>query len=317
MQAGEPEGRQAAREGRQAGEGRILSPAPPRGAAFYPALFVLLWSTGFVAAKLGLPDAPPFSFLLVRFVCVAALMTAAAIATGARWPTRAEALHSGIAALMVHGLYLGGVFRAIAVGMPAGTTAMLVGLEPIVTVLIARTWLGETVVARQWVGLALGLAGVALVVRHKVGFTGDVAGFAPAMIALAGISVGTLYQKRHCARVDLRAGAAIQFGVCAVAYLPLAVLLEPGSIRWTPSFAFALGWSVIVLSVGAISLLYVLLRHGAAANVARLFYLVPPVTALMAWMLFGETLDALAVGGMALIAAGVALARAPAPSQRD
>ena len=317
MQAGEPEGRQAAREVRQAGEGRILSPAPPRGAAFYPALFVLLWSTGFVAAKLGLPDAPPFSFLFVRFACVAALMTAVALATGARWPSRREVLHSGAAALMVHGVYLGGVFHAIAGGMPAGTTAMLVGLQPIVTVLIARSWLGEKVVARQWLGLALGLAGVALVVRHKLGFAGDATGLAPALIALAGISVGTLYQKRHCGRVDLRAGAAIQFGVCAAAYLPLAFLLEPASIRWTPSFGFALAWSVLVLSVGAISLLYVLLRHGAAANVAGLFYLVPPVTALMAWVLFGETLDALAIASMALIAAGVALARAPAPAQPE
>ncbi len=250
-------------------------------------------------------------------MCVAALVTAVAIATGARWPSRREAFHSGVAALMVHGLYLGGVFHAISGGMPAGTIAMLVGLQPIVTVLIAHGWLGERVVARQWFGLALGLAGVALVVRHKLGFSGDLTGLVPAVIALAGISVGTLYQKRHCGRVDLRAGAAIQFTVCALAYLPLAFLLEPASIRWTPAFGFALAWSVLVLSVGAISLLYVLLRHGAAANVAALFYLVPPVTALMAWLLFGETLDALALGGMVLIAAGVALARAQAPAQPE
>lgn len=278
---------------------------------------MLLWSTGFVAAKLGLPDAPPFTFLFARFASVAALMAAVALATGARWPSRREALHSGVAALLVHGLYLGGVFHAIAGGMPAGTIAMLVGLQPIVTVWIAHAWLGEAVAPRQWAGLALGLAGVALVVRHKLGLSGDVSGLVAAAIALAGISVGTLYQKRHCGRVDLRAGAAIQFAVCAVAYAPLAFAVEPASIRWTPAFAFALGWSVLVMSVGAISLLYVLLRRGAAANVAALFYLVPPVTALMTWALFGETLDAWAIGGMALIAAGVALARASAPAQPE
>ena len=248
----------------------------------------------------------------MRFLCVALLMTAVALATGAAWPSRREAAHSGIAALMVHGMYLGGVFVAIAGGMPAGTIAMLVGLQPIVTVLIAHYGLGESVVARQWAGLALGLAGVALVVRHKLGLTNDLGGLVPAVVALAGISVGTLYQKRFASHVDLRTGAAIQFSVCAAAYLPLA-WLEPGVIRWTPPFAFALAWSVLVMSVGAISLLYVLLRRDAAANVAGLFYLVPPVTALMTWALFGETLDAWALGGMVLIAAGVALARAAAP----
>jgi len=205
-------------------------------------------------------------------------------------------------------LYLGGVFVAIADGVPAGTSAMIVGLQPVVTVAIARFWLGERVVPRQWLGLALGFAGVALVVRHKLGYSGDLSGLWPLLVALAGISVGTLYQKRHAGHVDLRTGAAVQYAVCALAFAPLA-LLEPAAIRWTGSFVFALSWSVLVLSVGAISLLWVLLRHGAAANVAALFYLVPPVTALMAWLLFGETLDAYALSGMALIAVGVALAR--------
>lgn len=247
---------------------------------------------------------------------MAALVTAVAIATGARWPSRREAFHSGVAALMVHGLYLGGVFHAISGGMPAGTIAMLVGLQPIVTVLIAHGWLGERVVARQWFGLALGLAGVALVVRHKLGFSGDLTGMVPAVIALAGISVGTLYQKRHCAHVDLRSGAVIQFAACALVYLPLAWAFESAPVRWTPEFVFALGWSVLVLSVGAISVLYWLLRHGAAANVARLFFLVPAVTAVMAWLAFGETLDLVALGGMVLIATGVALARAERSVER-
>ena len=283
----------------------------------FPILFVLLWSTGFIAAKYGLPYAPPLTFLLYRFALVATLMAVVAVAMRAPWPrTLGEAGHVAVAAWLVHGVYLGGVFVAMSGGMPAGTAAMLVGLQPILTVVIARGWLGERVVPRQWLGLALGLVGVWLVVRHKVAPTGDVTGIVAIAAALAGISVGTLYQKRYCSHVDLRSGAAIQFAACALVYLPIAVAFEGSPVRWTPEFAFALGWSVVVLSGGAISLLYWLLRHGAAANVARLFFLVPAVTAVMASLLFGESLDALAVAGMILIGAGVVLAR-PAVTRSD
>ena len=277
----------------------------------------MLWSTGFIAAKLGLPDAPPFRFLATRFVAVTLLMATVALATGARWPSARDALHAAVVALLVHALYLGGVFVALEQHLPAGLVALVVSLQPVLTTTLANRWLGERVVPRQWAGLALGLAGVALVVRHKLGLAGDLTGLVPLVVALGGISVGTLYQKRFASHVDLRAGAAIQYAVCALAFVPLAMLLEPEPIRWTGQFAFALAWSVLVLSVGAISLLWLLLRHGAAANVAALFYLVPPVTALMAWLLFGETLDAYALGGMALIAFGVALARASAPAQPE
>jgi drug/metabolite transporter (DMT)-like permease len=281
-----------------------------RGKALFPALFVLLWSTGFLAAKYGLPYAPPLTFLWYRFLLVAALMTVVAVVSRAPWPhTLREYGHIVVAAMLVHGLYLGGVFLSIAGGMAAGTSAMLVGLQPILTVLLARIWLDERVTWRQWAGLVLGLAGVYCVIQHKVDFTGGHSGLLPCAFALVGISVGTLYQKRHCARVDLRSGAVIQYAACALVYAPLALLLETVPVQWTSSFVFALGWSVVVLSVGAISLLYWLLRHGASAGVARLFYLVPPVTALEAWLLFGEVLDALAIAGMALIAVGVALAR--------
>jgi len=283
--------------------------------ALAPPLFVLLWSTGFIAAKYGLPYAPPLTFLLYRFVLVAALMAIVCVVTGARWPSqRIEYVNVAIAAWLVHGLYLGGVFVALSKGLPAGTAAMLVGLQPIVTVFLARVWLGEPVIPRQWAGLLLGLVGVWLVVRHKVSLAADPIALAAIAVALAGISVGTLWQKRHASHVDLRAGAAIQFAACAIVYLPLVLLLErPGDVRWTPQFAFAIGWSVVVLSVGAISLLYWLLRHGAAAGVARLFFLVPPVTALMAFAMFGERLDAVAIAGMAVIVVAVAMAR-PASS---
>ena len=275
-----------------------------------PALFVLLWSTGFIAAKYGLPYAPPLKFLLVRFSLVTALMTVVTLVTRAPWPSGGrQVAHIAAAAWLVHGVYLGGVFVSIAAGMPAGTSAMLVGLQPILTVFLARAWLGERITALQWSGLLLGLAGVYLVVRHKVALGGDATAIVAVVVALVGISVGTLYQKKYCGRVDLRSGAVIQFAACTLLYAPIVALVEPAPIAYTPQFVFALGWSVVVLSVGAISLLYWLLRHGAAADVARLFYLVPPVTAVMAFALFGERLDALAIAGMVLIAVAVALAR--------
>ena len=281
-----------------------------RAAPLLPGLFVVLWSTGFIAAKYGLPYAPPLEFLLVRFALVASLMTLVAFATRATWPRdRLQIAHIAVAAWLVHGVYLGGVFIALAAGMPAGTSAMLVGLQPILTVLLARAWLGERISRLQWAGLVLGLIGVYFVVRHKIVLGGDATALVAVMAALVGISVGTLYQKKYCAHVDLRSGAVVQFTACALLYAAIVALTGWHPIDWTPQFVFALGWSVIVLSVGAISLLYWLLRHGAAADVARLFYLVPPVTALMAFALFAERLDALALAGMALIAVGVALAR--------
>jgi drug/metabolite transporter (DMT)-like permease len=286
--------------------------APPRLRAnpLLPGLFVVLWSTGFIAAKYGLPYAPPLEFLLLRFSLVTLLMTLVTLATRAPWPQGARQIANiAVAAWLVHGVYLGGVFVSIAAGMPAGTSAMLVGLQPILTVFLARAWLGERISALQWCGLVLGLAGVYLVVRHKIALSGEWTALVAVLVALIGISVGTLYQKKYCAHVDLRSGAVIQFAACALLYAPLVAVLEPQPIAFTPQFLFALGWSVIVLSVGAISLLYWLLRHGAAADVARLFYLVPPVTALMAFALFGERLDAVAIAGMVLIAVGVALAR--------
>jgi drug/metabolite transporter (DMT)-like permease len=281
-------------------------------------LFVLLWSTGFIAAKFGLPYAPPLAFLAIRFALVAALMLVVCVVVRARWPSRRrDYVDIAIAAWLVHGGYLGGVFVAMSRGMPAGTAAMLVGLQPIVTVFLARAWLGERVVARQWIGLALGLAGVWLVVRHKVSLDVDAGALAAIVVALGAISVGTLWQKRHASHVDMRVGAVIQFAACTLVYVPLVMAFESfASVRWTPEFAFALGWSVLVLSVGAISLLYWLLRHGEASGVARLFYLVPPVTALMAWLMFDERLETSALAGLAVIVVAIALSRPPAPVTR-
>jgi drug/metabolite transporter (DMT)-like permease len=283
-------------------------------APFIPLLFVVLWSTGFIGAKLGLPDAEPLTLLSLRYAAVLVLMGAVATLTRAPWPATPKAwLHIGVSGLLVHAVYLGGVFTAIRLGLPAGVTALVVGLQPVLTALGAGLFLRERVRPAQWGGLALGLAGVVLVVAHKVaasaGGVAVTALLAPAVIALVGITAGTLYQKRFCPAFDLRTGSVIQFMPCLVATALVAWRTETMVVHWTPAFLFALGWLVLVLSVGAVSLLNVLIRSGSAVNVASLFYLTPPTTALIAWAMFGETLTGLALVGMGLAVLGVWLAR--------
>lgn len=272
----------------------------------YPLLFVFLWSTGFIGAKYGLPDAGPLSFLLTRYGALILLMGALALATRAPWPAGPRQwLHIAVTGLLVHATYLGGVFIAIKHGLPAGVTALVVGLQPLLTATLAGALLGETVSRRQWGGLALGLAGVGLVVSGKFGDAALGAMLLPAIMALFGITLGTLYQKRHCAGFDLRTGSVIQFAASAAATAPLCALTEGYAVDWTGGFVFALGWLVLVLSIGAVSLLNLLIRGGSAVNVASLFYLTPPTTALIAWAVFGETLTSTAIAGMALAVSGV------------
>ena len=283
----------------------------PALASLVPLLFVVLWSTGFIGAKLGLPDCEPLTLLSLRYAAVLLLMGAVAFATRAPWPvSRAQWLHIGVSGLLIHAVYLGGVFTAIRLGLPAGVTALVVGLQPVLTALGAGLFLRERVRAAQWAGLALGLAGVVLVVSNKVaGGPAAAALLVPAVIALVGITAGTLYQKRFCASFDLRTGSVIQFLPCLVVTGLAAWRTETMVVHWTPAFMFALAWLVLVLSLGAVSLLNVLIRSGSAVNVASLFYLTPPTTALIAWAMFGETLTGLALAGMGLAVLGVWLAR--------
>jgi drug/metabolite transporter (DMT)-like permease len=275
-----------------------------------PALFVVLWSTGFIGAKLGLPHAGPLTFLALRYGLAAGLLVLVALVVRAPWPRRpAEIGHYAVAGLLVHGVYLGGVYVGISFGVEAGVSALIVGLQPLLTAALAGVVLGERVTARQWAGLGLGLLGVALVLGRKLGEgPGDALGSLACVAALLGTTAGTLYQKRHCAGMDLRTGNVVQFAAAGLVTALLALLFEDGHIVWTADFVFALLWLVFVLSLGAVSLLYVLIRRGAAAQVASLFFLVPPCTALMAWPLFGETLGPVALIGMVLTAAGVAMA---------
>jgi len=283
----------------------------PRAAwlRFAPAVFVLLWSTGFIGAKLGVPHVQPFTFLSLRFALVLALMLPLAFLLRAKWPsTWREAGHIAAAGLMIQGGYLAGCFAAVYHGMAAGVVALVVGLQPIVTAFAAAPILHERVSPLQWVGLVFGFGGVVLVMWEKLTLNelnAIAIGFS--VLALGSITAGTIYQKRFCAKFDLRSGSVIQFSAALLLLLPLALAFETMEVRWTTEFVVALAWLVLVLSIGAISLLFHLIEHGEATRVSSLFYLVPLTTAALAWLFFGETLGVLALAGMAMGIVGVAL----------
>ncbi|WP_395401748.1 DMT family transporter [Pseudoduganella sp. UC29_106] len=269
-----------------------------------PLFFVFLWSTGFIVAKFGLPYAPPLTFLLLRFAGVLALLVPAVLLLRAPWPDKP--LHVAVAGVLLQAGYLSGVWCAIKIGMPAGLSALIVGMQPILTA-FAAPLIGEKVRPRQWLGLAFGLAGVTLVVYAKITLVGlSWQAIALCVFALLTITVGTLYQKHHCPSFDLRTGTVIQFGASVLVVLPFAFLLEDvHSVQWTANFVGALAWSVLALSIGAIFLLFTLIRRGNATQVTSLLYLTPPTTAIMAWLAFGEALNWMGVAGMVLAVVGV------------
>ncbi len=279
--------------------------------------FVALWGTGFVGAKYGLPYADPIDFLAVRFVIAALLMLAVALAFRAPWPERPRDIgHIAVAGLLLHGVYLGGVFIGIDLGVPAGIMALIVGAQPVLTAIVVGPLLGERVRPLQWLGFALGFTGLAMVVSERLTLPdGDSIGvLAFGFLAMFAITAGTLYQKRFCPRLDLRSGTAIQYIATAIALSGLALMLDSEPIQWTGEFLFALVWLTVILSMGAVTLLYLLLRRGAASKVASLFFLVPPAAAGYAWLIFGETLGPVAFAGMLVIMVGIALVNRPAPT---
>lgn len=291
-----------------------MSPAGSNNALIraMPAVFVLIWSTGFIVAKYGLPYAPPLTFLAIRYVLsLACFLIWIAIARVA-WPrSRVQWLHLGVTGILIHAGYLGGVWSAIKGGMGSGLSALIVGLQPVLTaVWVSR--MGDTaqgdsrVSARQWVGLVLGLAGLLLVVSRKFGAGNEATPhtLAFAVFALFSITIGTLYQKRFVQAADVRSANAIQLGAALLVTLPFA-LMESEPVVVTGEFIGALAWSVLALTLGGSSLLYMLIQRGAATAVTSLLYLVPPTTALMAWLLFGELITVVTVLGTALTAVGV------------
>jgi drug/metabolite transporter (DMT)-like permease len=274
-----------------------------------PGLFVLLWASGFLTAKLGLPYARPFTLLLLRFAVASLFMLTVSLATGATWPrTRMQVFHVAVVGVLLQAVYLGGCYGAMNVGIPAGITALIVGLQPLLTAAVVGPLLRERVSWRQWLGLAIGFAGVTLVLWDKLHVdSAHLGGIFYALAGLLGITSATIYQKRFCGTVDVRSSAAIQYSAAALVLLPVAIFLGLGEVQWTGMFFFTMAWLILVLSTGAFMLLLWLIRMGAASKVASLFYLTPPVVALGGYVIFGETLALPALAGMALTAVGVAL----------
>src|SRR5450759_2552937 len=272
-----------------------------------PAVFVVLWSIGFIATKYVVHNAEPLTYLTIRMVLVVGLMAVIAVIARPRWPDRTGIAHSVAAGILVHGFYLGGTAIAIAHSIPAGLSALIPGLQPILTSTLANRWLGERVTPLQWGGLLLGLAGVVLIL-HDRPMSGDAGwGWLASGVSLVSITLGTLYQRRYCNRIDWRAGNLVQYIAVTIFFAAGAWLFENNVVHWTREFVLSLMWLAVVLSIGSIGLLYWLIRHSAATSVASLFYLVPAVTAVMAYVLFGEQLDTVAIAGMIACAAAVFL----------
>ncbi len=283
----------------------------PNWLGFAPAIFVLLWATGFIGSRLSTPYAEPLSFLTIRFGIAAMLLVAVALVMRASWPDRRTTVQCLITGALIHGGYLGFVFWAIWKGMPTGVCALIVGLQPLMTAMLAGIMLSERITARHWTGLIIGMAGVGLVVWPK--FTLDAAGITPltlgaSILAMLSITVGSIYQKRFMANVDLRTGNAWQYTGAAIVTGAGALATESWQITWNGPVIFAMTWLVFVLSIGAISLLYLMIRHGEISRITTLFYLVPGVTAVIAWLMFDEQMLPVQIAGMLVCAGAVMLA---------
>lgn len=270
-----------------------------------PAIFVLIWSSGFIIARFGMPHSEPMTFLFLRFVGVLLVMVPIVLVVRPVWPTWPQIRHISLAGLLLQAGYLGGVWAAVRHGMSAGLVALMMGLQPILTAWLSAL-VQERISVRQWAGLALGFGGVGLVVWTKLSLASlSLVSLSLALVGLVSITAGTLYQKRFCPDFDLRAGSVIQFAVSGVACLPFIMLFESGDIQWHPELIGALIWAIFGLSIGGISLLFLMIRRGAATEVTSLLYLTPPTTALMAWMLFAEPITLEMVLGTLLTVIGV------------
>ncbi len=300
-----------------ASEGAAKQPADSNWFAILPAVFVIFWATGFIAGKLGMRYAGPFTFLSIRFILVIALLTLIALVMRAPWPRRDMIISIAIGGLFVHAGYLGMTFLAISYGVEAGVSAMMAGLQPLLTAAVAAPLLGEIVTRRQWSGLLLGVTGVALVLQNKLSLgLGTPAGMLFAFMSAVMMTAGTLWQKRFGGQMDLRTGSIVQFTASLIVTLPFALWLEGFQHVWAPDFIIAMAWLVIVLSVGTIFVLFTVIKRGAISKVSSLFFLVPPTTALMAWFLFNETLGPPAFAGMLLIVVAVAMVTWPVKAAR-
>ena len=270
-----------------------------------PVLFILLWSSAFISAKFGLPDAGPFSFLLTRFVIVFLLFGAIAVALRRQWPRGRMLGNLLFVGILMHGFYLGGVFFSIAHGMPAGLSALIVSVQPVLTAALGVWLLNERPAPAQWLGIALGAAGVVMVLWPRLGGDIPFIGFVSCTVSLLAITFGTIWQKRHGGGMDLVTGNAMQALAAAIFYGAIVLAFEPYRVEWTMEFSLAMGWLVLAVSLGAVSILMVLIKNGSAAATTSLFFLVPPASAIMAWAAFGEALGPIGLVGLGITTAGV------------
>jgi len=283
-----------------------------------PLLFILMWSSGYVVGKLALPYAGPFTLLFLRFGVAALVLFVAALVTRAPWPANGrQYAHLVVVGLLIQALQFSGLYTGLNLGVSAGVSALMVGTMPLFTALGASVFLHERVSTRQWLGLAGGLFGVALVVADKIGASdAGPAAYGAVLLALAGITLGTLYQKKYCAGMDLRTGGCVQLAVASIVALVLSLQVEGFQVQLTPALLLASGWLSIVNSIGAISLLFFMMRKGEASKVASLFYLIPGVTAVLGFALLGETLSVMAVAGFLVTAAAVYVCTRTAPDRK-
>lgn len=285
---------------------------------YIPATFVVLWATGFIGARYAMPWAEPFTFLGARFVIAAVLFAGLIVMLGSKKASRKEAMNAAVVGALMHGVYLGGVFWAIHRGMPAGLSALIVGLQPLITAVMAGKALGEKILPRHWLGLTIGFAGVVIVLWPKLGALGSGITFETllaSLISVIGMSAGTVWQKYSGSSSELVTGTFWQYVGGVAVVVPAAFLLETRQVVINGELVFALAWLVLVLSIGAIFLLMVMIRDGEMSKVGSLFYLVPAVTAVMAWALFGEDLNFIQIIGMAVATFGVGLATAQVPTR--
>jgi len=290
----------------------LHTPLPARlttNRSVLPVLFILMWSSGYVVGKLALPFAGPFTLLFLRFGVAALVLLLVAVLTRAPWPeSRAQFAHLVVVGLLMQALQFGGLYSGLKLGVSAGVSALIVGAMPLCTAFGASVLLHEKVGKHQWIGLGAGVFGVILVVLGKGGAVGaGIAGICAVVLALAGITLGTLYQKKYCAGMDMRSGGCIQLAVAAIAALPLALALgvDGWTVVWTPTLIFATGWLSVVNSIGAVSLLFLMMRRGEASKVASLFYLIPGTTALIGFAVLDERLGAVSIAGFAVTAGAV------------
>ena len=280
-----------------------------------PALFVFLWSTGFIGTRLGAPYSEPMTFLAVRFTTVMVLLAVLAVMVRARWPRPEQAIHAFVSGFMIHGMYLGCVFWAIDDGMPAGLVALVMGLQPVLTAFFAHLFLKEAITRNHLIGFLLGLIGIATVLLPRLGggsFSVTPIQILVAVAAALSISAGTVYQKRFASSLDMRTATVWQYLAASLLVCGLSWFWETQTIVWSGEFLFALGWLVLVLSIGAIFLLLWLIENGAVSNTAALFYMVPAVTSIISYFLFDEPITLMQIIGIVITAAGVIIAnRAP------